>query len=314
MSGGLALAPTPELLAEVDALPPADDDPEVDVVAEAAAARVSGSGRSSVRTAVRSLVGFTLIVVDTLLTLAGPFLVQQGLNEGVQQHATGRAVGRVGRCSSSPRSSTGSSPGPTPGTPAAPRNGCCSRCASGSSRTCSGSSLDYYDRELAGRIMTRMTTDVDAFAQLLQTGLITALVNVLSFVGVLVVLSLISWPLTLGVLVARAAARASRPSGSAAVRPGVRARARDASPPSTPSSRRASPACASRAGVRAGGPQRRLVPHDARGATSTPGSRTQVLQAIYFPFILFLATCGDAIVLGLGSVARARRHASPRAP
>src|SRR5207245_5696822 len=29
--------------------------------------------------------------------------------------------------------------------------------------------------------------------------------------------------------------------------------------------------------------------------------RTQVLQAIYFPFILFLATCGDAVVLGLGS-------------
>ena len=49
--------------------------------------------------------------------------------------------------------------------------------------------------------MTRMTTDVDAFSQLLQTGLITALVNILSFVGVLVVLSLLSWPLTLGVLV-----------------------------------------------------------------------------------------------------------------
>ena len=30
--------------------------------------------------------------------------------------------------------------------------------------------------------------------------------------------------------------------------------------------------------------------------------RTQVLQALYFPFVLFLATCGDAIVLGLGSV------------
>src|SRR4029078_9047018 len=80
--------------------------------------------------------------------------------------------------------------------------------------------LDFYDRELSGRIMTRMTTDVDAFAQLLQTGLITALVNIMSFVcvlvvlslitalanimsfvGVLVVLSLISWPLTVGVLV-----------------------------------------------------------------------------------------------------------------
>jgi ATP-binding cassette, subfamily B, bacterial len=29
--------------------------------------------------------------------------------------------------------------------------------------------------------------------------------------------------------------------------------------------------------------------------------KTQVLQGIYFPFILFLATCGDAVVLGLGS-------------
>ena len=35
------------------------------------------------------LIGFGLIVVDTLLTLAGPFLVQQGLNHGVQQQATG---------------------------------------------------------------------------------------------------------------------------------------------------------------------------------------------------------------------------------
>src|SRR4029078_911789 len=61
--------------------------------------------------------------------------------------------------------------------------------------------LDYYDRELSGRIMTRMTTDVDAFAQLLQTGLVTALVNILSFVGVLVVRALLSWPLTLGLLV-----------------------------------------------------------------------------------------------------------------
>src|SRR5262249_53393397 len=36
-SGGIALAPTPELLAAVDALPPADDDPDVDVAAEATA-------------------------------------------------------------------------------------------------------------------------------------------------------------------------------------------------------------------------------------------------------------------------------------
>ena len=31
--------------------------------------------------------------------------------------------------------------------------------------------LDYYERELSGRIMTRMTTDVDALSTFLQTGL-----------------------------------------------------------------------------------------------------------------------------------------------
>ena len=31
--------------------------------------------------------------------------------------------------------------------------------------------LDYYERELAGRIMTRMTTDVDALSTFVQTGL-----------------------------------------------------------------------------------------------------------------------------------------------
>ena len=41
-------------------------------------------------------------------------------------------------------------------------------------------SLDYYDDQMAGRIMTRMTSDIDAFAQLVQQGLLTALVSVLS--------------------------------------------------------------------------------------------------------------------------------------
>ena len=167
--------------------------------------------------------------------------------------------------------------------------------------------LDYYDRELSGRIMTRMTTDVDAFAQLLQTGLITALVNILSFVGVLVVLSFLSWPLTLGVLVlvpplVLATIWFGRRSAH-----GVRARPRD----DLHRQRRVPGEHLGRArgaGVRAGGPRRRLV-HDATAQRYLDARiRTQVLQAIYFPFILFLATCGDAIVLGLGERARARRH------
>ena len=53
-------------------------------------------------------------------------------------------------------------------------------------------SLDYYDAEMAGRIMTRMTTDVEALSQLLQTGLINAVVSLLSFFGVLIVLAVIN--------------------------------------------------------------------------------------------------------------------------
>ncbi|MFT4041954.1 MAG: ABC transporter ATP-binding protein [Gordonia sp. (in: high G+C Gram-positive bacteria)] len=44
--------------------------------------------------------------------------------------------------------------------------------------------LDYYERELSGRIMTRMTTDVDALSTFLQTGLTSAIVATLTLVGV----------------------------------------------------------------------------------------------------------------------------------
>ena len=48
--------------------------------------------------------------------------------------------------------------------------------------------LDFYERELSGRIMTRMTTDVDALSTFLQTGLAQAVVSVLTIVGVTVAL------------------------------------------------------------------------------------------------------------------------------
>ena len=50
--------------------------------------------------------------------------------------------------------------------------------------------LDYYERELSGRIMTRMTTDVDALSVFLQTGLAQAVVSLLTIVGVAVALLL----------------------------------------------------------------------------------------------------------------------------
>ncbi|MFJ8859150.1 ABC transporter ATP-binding protein [Streptomyces sp. NPDC102451] len=62
--------------------------------------------------------------------------------------------------------------------------------------------LDYYEREPAGRIMTRMTTDVDALSNFLQTGLITAVVSLLTILGVLITLLFIDTQLAVVLLVA----------------------------------------------------------------------------------------------------------------
>jgi len=61
-------------------------------------------------------------------------------------------------------------------------------------------SLDYYEREMAGRIMTRMTTDVDQFESLIENGLLSALVSIVTFVGVGVALVIINAELGLWTL------------------------------------------------------------------------------------------------------------------
>jgi len=45
---------------------------------------------------------------------------------------------------------------------------------------------------MAGRIMTRMTTDVDQFESLIENGLLSALVSIVTFVGVGVALVIIN--------------------------------------------------------------------------------------------------------------------------
>ena len=60
--------------------------------------------------------------------------------------------------------------------------------------------LDYYDREMTGRIMTRMTSDIEALQSLLQSGFIDALVQLVTFVGAIVVLTSMNADLALVVL------------------------------------------------------------------------------------------------------------------
>ncbi|MGH9282872.1 MAG: ABC transporter ATP-binding protein, partial [Acidimicrobiales bacterium] len=55
--------------------------------------------------------------------------------------------------------------------------------------------LDFYEREMAGRIMTRMTSDIDALAQLFQQGLVTLVVAGLTAVGVAGALFVLDWRL-----------------------------------------------------------------------------------------------------------------------
>lgn len=58
--------------------------------------------------------------------------------------------------------------------------------------------LDYYERELSGRIMTRMTTDVDALSSFIQTGMSTAIVSVLTVGGISI--ALLATDVTLGLV------------------------------------------------------------------------------------------------------------------
>ena len=62
-------------------------------------------------------------------------------------------------------------------------------------------SLDYYDKEMGGRIMTRMTTDVEALAQLLQQGLLLALTSFVSCVGVVGILLVLDVRLALAAFI-----------------------------------------------------------------------------------------------------------------
>jgi ATP-binding cassette subfamily B protein len=187
---------TPELLAAVDALPRADDRPGVDVEAEAGPSGAFGL-RAFVRPYRRALAaGLALVVLDALATLAGPALVRTGVDRGLvagsrtalfvasgafllvvladwmvvwaQQRQTGRTAERL-------------------------LFALRVRVFAHLQRL----GLDYYDREMAGRVMTRMTTDIEALSTLLQNGLINAVVSTLTLAGVGVVLVAMNLQLSL---------------------------------------------------------------------------------------------------------------------
>jgi ATP-binding cassette subfamily B protein len=187
---------TPDLLARVAALPPATDTPDVD---EARAVRPEdsyGLRRLLHGFGLPLLVSLALVAVDAGAGLLLPILIRHGIDQGVTRLALGAVwaasllgllvvavqwAAQIGETRMTGR--TGE------------RVLYALRLKIFSQLQRLG--LDYYERELTGRIMTRMTTDVDALSTFLQTGLVTAFVSVVTFFGILVALFVLDVQLAL---------------------------------------------------------------------------------------------------------------------
>ena len=136
---GGALAPTPELLAKVDALEPATADPHVDVAFESAESHNFKFLRFLQRYRGWLLVGMLLVALDAVCTLAGPLLVRYGIDNGVAEARDERALGRVDRVLPHHALRLVGDVGGSSASSGARRNGSCTRCGSRCSAISNGS-------------------------------------------------------------------------------------------------------------------------------------------------------------------------------
>ncbi|SEF16213.1 ABC transporter ATP-binding protein [Jiangella alba] len=189
----------PAVAERIAALPPPADPPGVDLDHE-------NSARGPLRLAsfLRPyvgglLVGLALVVLEAAITLANPMLVQRAVDDGMRAGATdvllwvclGAAV-LVGLLWLDQRTGFLWTTRSTERLLLAMRV----RIFGQLQRL----GIDYYDRTQAGRVMTRMTSDVDAIAQLFQVGLINAVVSIATFAGMTVVVVALDPMLALVVL------------------------------------------------------------------------------------------------------------------
>lgn len=193
------MGPTPELMEAVAALPPSTDRPS------SRALDAVGTGGFSLRRLIRPYrrqlaVGLTLVVLDTAASLAGPALVRAGIDEGViggSEAALWAASAAFLAVVLANWANVYAQQRSTRRTAEELLFGL----RVGIFRHLQSLGLDYYDRELPGRIMTRMTTDVESLSTLLQNGLLSAVVSILSFGGVAVVMLFMNVQLSLATMV-----------------------------------------------------------------------------------------------------------------
>lgn len=195
-TGAAGMPATPELLAQVEALPPATDIPDID---EARAVRPEES--YGLRLLLHGfglplLVSLTLVAVDAGMSLILPVLIRHGIDQGVTQMALGAVWAASAIALLVVLAQWAAQIGETRMTGRTGERVLYSlRLKIFAQLQRLG--LDYYERELTGRIMTRMTTDIDALSTFLQTGLVTAFVSVVTFFGIMVVLLVLDVELAL---------------------------------------------------------------------------------------------------------------------
>ncbi|NYI89655.1 ATP-binding cassette subfamily B protein [Amycolatopsis endophytica] len=182
-NGALSTPPTPELLEGVRKLPPAVDRPEIP--AEAATRPDPGFRlRSALRPVRTLLIAVVLLVgLDAAASIALPALYQQGVDHGVRPGLAwvvwltagiGAAIIVVDWFVIAAQTRLTARAGETVLYSLRVR----------SYAHLQRLGLDYYERELSGKIMTRMTTDVDALSTFLQTGVAQAVISALTLVGI----------------------------------------------------------------------------------------------------------------------------------
>jgi ATP-binding cassette, subfamily B, bacterial len=291
---------SPELLAKVAALPPADEAPDVDQ-SFARAADSHFTLRKLLRPfAIALIIGLVLDGLDAIASTAMPLLVRRGIDNGVERTALSFAarfhiillVSVIGLGIVLADWAVNWAQTLVVG-----RNGerllYTLRVKIFSHLQRLG--LDFYEHELTGRIMTRMTTDVDALSSFFQTGLITMVNSVLTFFVVLALMLIINLRLGLilcsvlpFLIVATVIFRQKSSRAYTEAREKVSAVNADLQE--------------NVAGLRVAQAYRRELVNSDRfsglsGAYRNSRLRAQRLIAVYFPFVQAMSTIGGAIVL-----------------
>ncbi len=306
----LNLAPTPELLSRVAALRPVRDVAAIDLRTEAAP-----DAHFSLRRLLRAFawplaLGLVLVVIDAIAAIAGPLLVKTGIDSGVERGSLFVVLVAAAVYLAVALFDLFDEMGETFITGRTAQRIMCSlriRIWAQLQRL----SLDYYEREMVGRIMTRMTTDVDQFESLIENGVLSALVSIVTFVGVgaaLIVIDAELGLLTLSVVAPLAVATVVFRRRAARLYELSRERIAIVNADFQESL----------AGVREAQAFTHQVETRRRFhalGTDYLDARVgaQRLVATYFPFVQFLSSGADAIVLGVGAGLVASHHLAPGA-